>query len=546
MIHSLPEETIYDGPHEFTDPFRYVPHPAVRKAAELTIRQIESDPALSSAFSEGKMLGILICKPSCFLAAFSGNVGGRSTIKGFVPPIYDLLKPEGHFKIKEAEISRINRQIQGLSNSPELKVLKNGLLTAEQEMNESISKQKARMAVLKARRDEIRHETSGPYDHASLIKESQFEKAELRRLRTSWEEKISRIKEDIDNITQEADRLKSLRARMSDELQDWIFRQYIVHNALGEEASIADIFSKEGIIPPGGTGECAAPKLLEYAYRHGLEPLAMGEFWYGKSPETAVRTHGHFYPSCTSKCGPLLKFMMKGLRHSSLSPWSHSADRLIPDPIIVHEDRSIIAIEKPSGMPSVPGLDGRQSLQEWLDASLSIETHPVHRLDMDTSGIMIFAKTPAAAVDIRRQFEEHTIRKTYIARIKISDRLPDAEGHIDLPLSPDYDERPRQKVDLKQGKEAHTDYEIIKENQDSTAEILLHPRTGRTHQLRVHCAHSLGLASPIIGDLLYGAYTAGQEHATHQTRLCLHALSITFRHPENGSEISFTSSQLSY
>ena len=217
-------------------------------------------------------------------------------------------------------------------------------------------------------------------------------------------------------------------------------------------------------------------------------------------------------------------------------------------------------------MPSVPGLDGRISLQEHLEArsshhqdssSTPVSIHAVHRLDMDTSGVMVFAKTAEAAVNLRRQFEEHTVRKTYMARVSAGTDVPSktGKGAIDLPLSPDYDERPRQKIDFRQGKPAHTEYEIVRINEDGTADLLLHPHTGRTHQLRVHCAHHLGLGRPIVGDLLYGGHSvygcnADNRMATSTKgvpgRLCLHALSITFRHPETGQELTFTSDRLSY
>jgi tRNA pseudouridine32 synthase/23S rRNA pseudouridine746 synthase len=245
--------------------------------------------------------------------------------------------------------------------------------------------------------------------------------------------------------------------------------------------------------------------------------------------------------------------MMKGLDVQSNTNLSDNAA-----PVIIYEDDAIIVVEKPSGMPSVPGLDGRKSLQEWL------HIHAVHRLDMDTSGVMVFAKTQLAAVNLRRQFEEHTVRKIYMAKVSAPGLTDSVSGgnflptqrkskdnrlaSIDLPLSPDYDERPRQKVDFKQGKEAHTEYEIIKEYADGTADLLLYPHTGRTHQLRVHCAHALGLGRPILGDLLYGAHTVRlQTDASAQpSRLCLHALSITFRHPDTDAPLTFTSQHLCY
>ena len=608
-------------PFPFTNPFRYAPHPLVKKAAaevmDRLAKRIKED--------DGKMLGVLICQPAdnssveqishlhkldCnspekqlyYLAAFSGTIHDdngcvTATLDGFVPPIIDLTDQEGYFKRKEAEISQINKQLAQFSSSPRLQELKSSLTEAQEKRDSEIQDMQTRISFSKMRRDEIRSETADSNVLDELIKESQFQKAELKRIKDKWKQAISEIDSEIQQVQNKISELKTLRARMSDNLQKWIFENALVHNALGESATIWDLFQSQGLTPPGGTGDCAAPKLLEYAYKNGLRPLAMGEFWYGKSPETAVRTHGHFYPSCTSKCGPLLGYMTMGLNvQEDIKITSQS-------PIIIHEDESIIIVEKPSGMPSVPGLDGRLSLQEWLisreddsnqhdiESQQSKSIIAVHRLDMDTSGVMIFAKTRDAEIDLKKQFEEHSVRKTYFARLTSrfiqSNRVklletrgcgtvlppwPQGEGptkweglfripespttrsSIDLPLSADYDERPRQKVDFKQGKTAYTEYEIVKENPDGTADILLHPHTGRTHQLRVHCAHTLGLGSPIVGDLLYGAHTCISPEATlantaHSSdtlpqRLCLHALSITFRHPNTGAELTFTSQKL--
>ena len=579
MIHLFPEDFSYGSPFDgFTDPFRYAPHPAVQEAARIMTDMIDSDRSLSEAFSEGKMLGVLVCRSYgisrdlCFIAAFSGTVGGKSHIEGFVPPVFDLCDPDGHFKQREAEITSINHRIHTLSNSDRLASLQSELSETTGARDRALAEFRMAMAEHRIRREDMRSRTSDPHELARLIKESQHEKAEFRRLKASWEKNISSVQDHIRTMQDEISQLKDERARMSDELQDWIFRQYVVHNALGESSSIADIFAGHGLVPPGGTGECAAPKLLEYAYRNGLEPLAMGEFWYGRSPQTAVRTQGHFYPSCTSKCGPLLGYMMKGL---SIGPSGFIGDgHIIPAPVIIYEDDSIVVAEKPSGMPSVPGLDGRISLEEHLSLnddpernSVSSLVLAVHRLDMDTSGVMVFAKTEKAAAALRQQFAEHTVRKTYMARVTLATapaamgataadaeaagieptagdidmplpRIEPTAGCIDLPLAADYDERPRQRVDFQQGKPAHTEYEAVRIDQDGIADLLLRPVTGRTHQLRVHCAHSLGLGSPILGDLLYGGSPAPRLH--------LHALSITFRHPVTDVELTFTSRQLCY
>ena len=618
----------------FTDPFRYVPHPLVIKAAGIVMHKVSRlEECLRRGFEEGKMMGVLVVnvpadvsdfsdwldekKRIGFLCAFSGSVVGRGLIEGFVPPIFDLCAPGGYYRSREAEISRLNKRIHAMEGSSELVGLQAKLTDAEKSRDEEIGLLKARMAVSKRERDEIRSELSDPSRLAELMRESQFEKAELHRLKLSWSERISEIQGRLDEVLSEIKEMKRHRAVLSDELQKWIFEQYIVHDALGKSSTIWDIFAGQGLTPPGGTGDCAAPKLLNHAFINGLEPVAMGEFWYGKSPETAVRVHGHFYPSCTSKCGPLLDFMMTGLfRKSGLEklnpshdkswappvheatgghgfsrpPFRNSLKEQHPEvqgndgaePVVIYEDEWIAVVVKPAGMPSVPGLDGRVSVLEWLNSDerrsvfeVPVTYEAVHRLDMDTSGIMVFAKSAEAAVNLRRQFEMHTVRKTYMARLApetcITDsgfKQPEAvlplkdgeKGQIEIPLSPDYDERPRQKADTAQGKAALTEYEVVSVNSDGTTDVLFHPVTGRTHQLRVHSAHPLGLGRPILGDLLYGGYSvcsgqsAGQEAepahipdsrcitpAYKARRLHLHALSITFRHPSSGEELCFSS-----
>lgn len=530
-------------------------------------------PDAARSLAEGKMMGVLVVMDRDgsvgYLAGFSGQVAGHGCLPGFVPPIFDLTDPDGYFRKGEAELNRINRDIRALESSPDYAGLKTRLSELENKLEKDILEMKAAMAASKRERDEIRCETSDPGRLAILIRESQFQKAELHRIKERGRQDIAELKSALQTFQDGISRLKKLRLAKSDMLQKWIFEQYVVSDAAGNRKSIGEIFADLGLTAPGGTGDCAAPKLLNYAYLHGLTPLAMGEFWYGASPSTAVRTHGHFYPSCTSKCGPLLTYMLNGIDvlmtegtertcHHRLGgaclagggPWSSSIIETKPaDPVIIHEDDSIIVVSKPSGMPAVPGLDGKESLLEWLQKREdSIEA--VHRLDMDTSGIMLFAKSPEAAVDLRSQFEKHTIRKEYMARLSPADshrfssqRLKlecGATGRIELPLSADYDERPRQKVDMTHGKEALTEYEVVSVNQDGTADIRFFPHTGRTHQLRVHSAHACGLGRPILGDLLYGGCGSVWSGKPSDCRLHLHAYCITFNHPANGITYTFS------
>lgn len=544
MFQTLPDIEASQLPDRFNNPFRYAPHPAVRKAAEAVMEEIENDSFLSAALKEGKMLGVLIVRDEKgtigFIRGFSGNAGGKSIIEGFVPPIYDLTCPEGHFRMVEAEISRITstiKEIEAGELEPACRRLEEARLLHD---NEEAAYRKE-MAESKLRRDKIRRawDPEGkmlPLTEEELERESQFQKAQLNRMKRRRKYHLDELEGECTSIRERILGLRDKRARMSDELQKWIFSRYIVHNMKGEEASVADIFSAKGLVPPGGTGECAAPKLLEYAYRHHMTPLAMGEFWYGKSPETAVRTHGHFYPSCTSKCGPLLEFMLKGA--DMVREDTSSAPGGI---VTVFEDEYIIAVSKPSGMPSVPGLDGRTSLMENLSAT-GRNVESVHRLDMDTSGIILYAKTAQATFYLRRQFEMHTVGKTYLALLSPSlegrHLVPGEEGTIYIPLSPDHDERPRQKADTAQGKPAKTAYKVLSTDPDGCIHIRLFPETGRTHQLRVHCAHRRGLGHPIVGDMLYGG--------TEAPRLHLHAESITFRHPVTGEPMTLKTSDNSF
>lgn len=439
----------------FTYPFCYIPDPEIIEASKRLISRIDGDPGLRSLFAEGKMMGTLMVTDGDgrkdFLYAFSGVAGGRSVIDGFVPPVYDLLDPDGHFKREEAEISALNRRI------------------AE----------------------------SGPEEAAAL---------------------------------------KAERKDRSVALQEWIFRQYVVSNALGEKKSILDIFSERGLVPPGGTGDCAAPKLLQYAYLHGLKPLAMGEFWYGASPEKEVRRHGCFYPSCTGKCGPLLAFMLQGLDVEP-NPLEQDSPADAQDFSILYEDDAVIVADKPSGMLAVPGRTLKVSLQERLQRRCGpgADIRACHRLDMDTSGLIVFAKGPENLAVLQQQFERRETGKSYIARLEPRSEgqapLPQS-GRISLPLLLDFDDRPRQMVDFENGKQAVTDWELIEELPDGTALVRFTPLTGRTHQLRVHAAHPLGLGRPIVGDRLYGGGSG---------RLCLHAAALSFTHPRTGQPMSFSS-----
>lgn len=541
-------------PERFNNPFRYTPAPVTAEAAKAVLGYISSSERLVLAFSEGKMLGVLVVRDSAggigFLAGFSGLAGGHSMLPYFVPPVLDLTDPSGYFRQEEARINGIGTSIKEAEENPELGSAIRNAEAVKAGCEERIRQWKERMAESKARRDALRLSGADKTTLASLIKESQFEKAQLKRISAECKAAMEDAESECRKFSDMIAALKRQRQEKSEELQEWISRNMVVENALGEKKSVWEIFSGEGLVPPGGTGECAAPKLLHYAYTHRLEPVAMGEFWYGKSLGNEVRQHGRFYPSCKGKCGPLLGFMLQGLDVETEypEPFSGTVNRSDAVPAIIYEDSDIIAVDKPSGMLSAPGKTGEKSLPELLSEKLGISLFGVHRLDMDTSGVIVFAKNPDAQKNLQRQFETGEVRKEYTALLDTAGNgTPDAAvglsetwksaaagyGTISLPLAPDYHDRPRQKVDFKHGKKAVTEYNITGTG-EGWAKVLFRPLTGRTHQLRVHAAHPLGLDSPIKGDRLYGS-------ADSACRLCLHASRIKFRHPVTGLPVELAS-----
>lgn len=478
---------------------------------------IDSKPKWKAVFGEGKMLGVLIAENSSdgrrqTLYAYSGSIPELENESFFVPPIFNLLDPKGYFKFEERSISLIHRELKLMNGWP-LKQAQTRLTDLTRERDARLSVMREEMAKAKTEREQLR--SRGDADEAELIRQSQFQKAEFHRAKLEWASKLETAQSCLQEIQETCEALKKEQSERSLALQSWLFSQYKLLNYRGEERSVEEIFSEKGLTPPGGTGDCAAPKLLQYAYSHGLKPLAMGEFWYGDSPAGRVRQHLRFYPSCTEKCGPLLGFMLQGLD-------IEEDTEEVENCRIVFENEDFVVADKPHALPSVPGKDGRKSLQELLEEKSGQRLYAVHRLDMDTAGLILFAKTPASQKNLQGLFAGREVRKTYEALLEYAPsalELP-SRGRITLPLAEDYEERPRQKVDMAGGKPSVTEYEILSLSQ-AGVHVLFHPLTGRTHQLRVHSAHPLGLGLPIKGDRLYGS-------ASSAPRLCLRAISLEF------------------
>lgn len=583
-------------PEKFTYPFHYTPHPLCVLAAEEVKEYIASRKEWQEELASGKMFGVLIVQTDNgitnneenqigYLAAFSGNLAGKNLHPYFVPPVYDLLQPEGFFKIEEEQISAINIRIRELENSSSYLGSKEKWKIETEQAKAVLNQAKAELKIAKEAR-EIRRQSSpelSEEEQASLIRESQYQKAEYKRLEKEWKKRLEELETEVRHFDIEIERLKTERKERSAALQRKLFEQFRMLNAQGEVKDLYTIFEQTvQKVPPAGAGECALPKLLQYAYLHQLKPLAMAEFWWGDSPKNEIRHHGYYYPSCKGKCEPILQHMLQGLEvdeNPLLNP-VHEEEELE----IVFEDEWLLVVNKPAGMLSVPGkAEDRDSVYHRLKKKYPEATGPmiVHRLDMATSGLLLVAKTKEVHQNLQAQFANRSIKKRYVAVLDGTiiktekETKPIAEkaillaketvstkktakaertgntGRIELPLCLNPLDRPRQMVSSEHGKEAITEYQIISESERITSEsentfnesnridesersinesrkytrIVFYPLTGRTHQLRVHAAHPEGLGCPILGDELYGKKA---------DRLYLHAEYIEFRHPIYG------------
>lgn len=524
-------------PEKFNNPFYYEPHPLCQLAVKQLKDQLIHSPFIDE-INQGKMFGVLVVKINeeiGYLQAYSGQIAGidgkakesEYTGSEFVPGVFDYLQPDGYFKVHEAEISAINHRIEMLETSEDFQESKKTLAFLISKREQSITDYRQYMKECKAKRDVLRDSKNA--DNEMLIHESQFQKAELRRLKKQQTEVIANQEANFCKLKNEIEALKRLRKMKSDALQGWLFSHFLMLNANGESNNLSHIFhayytQAYNQTPPSGAGECCEPKLLQYAYLHRMKPLCMAMFWWGESPRMEIRHHLQFYPACQGKCKPILAWMLQGLKVEG-NPLENDKKLSLE---IIYEDSDIIVVNKPAGMLSVPGKSKRKSVlslvKEYYKNTEDIMA--VHRLDMATSGLLVVAKNKCAYLHLQKQFKEHTIIKRYIALLASTTIKPlPIKGTISLPLRGDLNDRPRQIVDLKKGKTAITEYEFLKENR-----IALYPKTGRTHQLRVHCAHSQGLNRPILGDELYGK---------RADRLYLHAEYLEFTHPTSGKRIHF-------
>lgn len=523
-------------PEAFTWPFHYVPHALSVIAAEEVKSYLATRLDWSEEIARGKMFGVLVVEDGNgelgFLSAFSGNLAGSNCHDYFVPPIYDMLQPGDFFRRGEAEISSINAQILSIEQNADYLSAKRELDVATANAESTLSELKATLVERKKGRDMRRKE--GEKDDA-LILESQRDNADLQRTKRALKECVAKCAERCDIYVRQLAELKGERQQRSATLQMQLFEQFRILNSRGEVKTLVELFAPTPqIIPPAGAGECAAPKLLQYAYLNGYKPIAMAEFWQGASPRGEVRHHDAFYPACNGKCKPILLFMLEGL---NVEP-NPLCNITPPEPRVLWEDRWLVAIDKPCGMLSVDGKSGVRSVEEWAKERYPDITSPmiIHRLDQSTSGILLLAKDKDTHKAMQVQFIRRTVKKIYTAIV--DGCVCQDSGRIDLPIKLDYDNRPRQMV-APDGKRAITEYRVL-QREESRTRIEFCPITGRTHQLRLHSAHALGLNAPIVGDEIYGV--VGKVDSQKASRLYLHASYLKFVHPHTGIETIIDSS----
>lgn len=523
-------------PEKFTFPFYYEPHELSTIASTELQAYLETQTDFEHNFGLqenqkglviGKMFGVLVCQNQegelGYLWAFSGKLAGVNHLLYFVPTIFDMLHEDGFFRKEEEVLNAINRQIEIFENSDELQNKKNQLDATKIEALTDIQNQKDKIKRLKLERDEKRNSftdlSSAEIEQLELelSEESKKESILLKKMTKYWNFQIENVQKEVNLLLDEINKLKEERRQKSGALQQKLFAEYSFLNQFGERKSIGEIFNNN---PPAGAGECAAPKLLHYAFEHQLKPIAMAEFWWGQSPKSEIRKHKQFYPACKSKCEPiLLSHMLNGLDMEANPFQENPAEGKNIE--IVFEDEVLAVINKPAEFLSVPGKIISDSVYQRVKELYPNATGPliVHRLDMSTSGLMLIAKDEETYVKLQSQFIKRTIKKRYVALL---DGILEAnDGFIDLPLRVDLDDRPRQLVCYEHGKPAQTKWEKIEVRNNQTL-VYFYPITGRTHQLRVHASHELGLKTPIVGDDLYGSKA---------NRLHLHAESLTFEHP---------------
>lgn len=536
-------------PTRLPSPFAREPHPLARRAAEELMADLRAGLAANAGLDApggGKMFGVLVCRRPAdgavgYLRAFSGMLGGRWAVDGFAPPVFDATARDAWWPASEVELAVLEAQRADLADRADAQAARAALADVTARHAAESEALRARHAANRAGRHAARAargtataaatgtatafapDTTAA-SGAALDQASRADTAEKRELRARHAAERAAAAAPVRALDAALGALAAARAEKSRGFLARIHAGYALTTFRGETRALRDVFAPDA--PPGGAGDCAAPKLLAHAQRLGLRPLALAELWWGAPPATGGRLAGAFYPACRGKCGPLLPALLDGLP-TDLAPQFGGGPIAADEPRTLLADAHVVVVAKPCGLLSVPGRGGalRDSVLARLRARDPDATGPlvVHRLDLDTSGVLLVARDPASHAALQAQFARREVQKRYIAWLD-GDLAADA-GTVDLPLRVDLDDRPRQLVDAVHGKPAVTTYRVLARAGGRTR-VELSPRTGRTHQLRVHCA--VGLGAPITGDRLYG---------TPADRLELHAESLAFAHPSTGERV---------
>ena len=535
-------------PEKFTFPFYYEPHLLAKIATTEVQSYLENQTDFehnfgldinNNALAIGKMFGVLVVKNKQdkigYLTAFSGKLADKSLPEKFVPPVFNM-RTSGSFYIKgELEIDEMNTQLDVLKKDKKYLELKKIIAENTAIIQTDLSFQRNRMKRAKSDRKSQKKKAITLLNDLEfeeltkkLTQESYNNQFFIKELQEYYQAKIEKINLEFKVFEDKIIALKRERKEKSNYLQQTLFSKYAFLNQQKELKSLLTIFNNPAIKPPAGSGECAAPKLLQYAFANNLTPITMAEFWWGSAPNAAVRHHKNYYPACQGRCKPILTHMLAHTEMDANLLLENLSEK--QDLEIIYEDDALIVVHKPAEFLSVPGKDIKDSVYSRIKERYPSATGPliVHRLDMSTSGVLLLTKTKEANKALQSQFINRTIKKRYMALL--DGNLSKNSGKITLPLRVDLNDRPKQLVDFTYGKPAETDWKIINKENGKTR-VHFYPITGRTHQLRMHAAHKNGLNTPIVGDDLYGK---------KEKRLHLHAEFIEFLHPTTLKKMSFT------
>ena len=530
-------------PERFTFPYYYTPHPL----CELAMQQLQQsllDCGLNE-ISQGNLYAVLLVQnPTTqelgYLSAFSGLQLDPALVSQlnnihFVPPAFDSEQFQSQNSANLARQLQLADDIEKLQQSHNLDALLAELEGLKIESAQAIEAFQLAMAENKTQRNEVREQAnqekaSGNLESAAnLLKQlgnqSSQEKRDLKALRIEWKQKIAERQSQVDLIENELKSRKQDHQAISEQLETQRLSHYRFINQTKQSKNLLELLDGKDALE--GSGDCCLPKLLNFAFEHGFKPLALSEFWWGLPPTDIIRQHANLYPVCQSKSFEILEHQLSGIELED--------NPLIVNPAvgksfdIVYEDDEIVVVNKPEEFLSVPGKFIEDSVYTRIKARYPDATGPliIHRLDMSTSGLLILALTAESNKHIQKQFIDRTVEKRYTALL--DGKITGESGDISLPLRGDITDRPRQLVCHEHGRNAETHWQAVSTNNGKT-KVHLYPKTGRTHQLRIHCAHPQGLGVPIRGDDLYGY---------KRERLHLHAGYLKLIHPTTGEWMEF-------